>query len=77
MKIRERLWEGLFANPFAWLLFAAFLIAAYGNWHLAKQLDRVCELWGEHDVVVDNPTTDREELDNICADQLADPEPAE
>jgi len=47
------------------------------GWHLGKQLDRVCELSGEHDVVVANPTTDREELDNICADRLADPEPSE
>jgi hypothetical protein len=68
----ERFQKAVFANPLAWFLFAIFLVAEYANWQHEKKLERVCELTGPHDVTVGNPTTDREELDNICAEALAE-----
>jgi hypothetical protein len=65
-RIVKAIHEGFFRNPLAWLLLAAFAIAEYGNYQRGKELDRVCELTGPHDVWVKSPKTSREEIDKIC-----------
>jgi hypothetical protein len=44
--IPQKIRDGLLKNPLAWLLFAAFLIAEYGNYQRGKELQRVCGLLG-------------------------------
>ena len=73
MKWAERL-QWFLANPLTWVLWGALLLAEYGNWHLGRTLDRVCELTGDHPMAVANPKTDREELDNICTGRSLDDE---
>ena len=72
MNLVEKMQEGFFKNPFAWLLLIAFIIAEYGNYQRGKELDRICELSGPHDVSVKKPTTPREEIDNICISRQPD-----
>ena len=77
MKWSERLQQwflGFLANPLTWVLLVALLVAEYGSWHLGRTLDRVCELTGDHPMAVVNPTTGREELDNICVERSPDNE---
>jgi hypothetical protein len=80
MKLGERIRGAVEANPLAWLLAAALLIAVYGNWQLGKTLTRVCELAIDPDdaiVVHRHPKTPQEQLNKICAERLADPEPVD
>jgi hypothetical protein len=67
-KIRQR----ALANPVAWFLFILLVVAEYGNYRHGKELTRVCELTGPHDVASRVPRNDREELDNICISRQSD-----
>ena len=76
MGIARTIREGLSHNPLAWplaLSVTAFAIAEFGNYERGRDLTRVCELTGPHDVISLHPKTDREEIDSICAARLAEP----
>lgn len=73
MKLTDWIRDRVLRNPAAWFFFALFLLAEYWNYEKGKQLDRVCELTGPHEAVVAKPTTDREELGNICLSRGHDP----
>jgi hypothetical protein len=66
MTIGQRIVAGLTRNPLAWLLLGAFLIASFKYFERDKQLERVCELTGPHDVMTSHPRNGRDEVDNIC-----------
>jgi hypothetical protein len=57
---------GFLRNPIAWILMALLAAAEYGNYQRGRELDRVCELLGQHDLAVNPPRTAKEEIDNIC-----------
>jgi hypothetical protein len=59
-------------NPIAWLFFALLVIAEYGNYNLGKDLHRMCDLLGEHNVSFEHPVTPQEEIDTICLSHRAD-----
>jgi hypothetical protein len=72
MNLTGKMREGFFKNPSAWLLLIVFAIAEYGNYQRGKELDRICELTGEHDVSVPTPRTVRQEIDKICISRQPD-----
>src|SRR5260221_13602323 len=55
-------------NPIAWLLFGALLWCVWGNYEKGRDLDRLCELTGPHDVGLpaEYAKTARDKIDNIC-----------
>ena len=66
MKVVATLRDGFLKNPIAWILCVLLGIAGHGNYQRGRDLDRICELLGPHDVAVASPRTAREEIDNIC-----------
>jgi hypothetical protein len=72
MTVQGKLRDWIMTNPVAWFLFVLLVIAEYGNYQRGKELTRVCELSGPHDVFIEHPRTDRQELDNICINRLSD-----
>jgi hypothetical protein len=72
MSFAQKIQDGFFKNPFAWLMVTAFAVAEYGNYQRSKELARVCDLLGPHDVYIDHPTTARQEIDNICISRMPD-----
>ncbi len=73
MRLVQSIRESLIENPFAWILLAALVIAEYGNYQRGRELARVCELLGPHEIAVTVARTAREEIDNIYVSrQLAD-----
>lgn len=60
---------GFIRNPIAWILVVLLCMAEYGNYQRGRELDRVCELLGSHDVAVMSPQTPNEEIDDICKTQ--------
>jgi len=71
-KLWDNIRERILMNPTAWFLFALLVVAEYGNYQRRKELTRVCELTGPHDVSTAHPRNDREELDNICIERQSD-----
>ena len=66
MNFIDKIREGFFRNPIAWVLLGMFLIAEYGNYQRGRDLTRVCELTGAaHD-------TRKSELSTICSSRLSD-----
>jgi hypothetical protein len=53
-------------NPLGWVLFALLLLSIYYHYRDGKDLEKVCELTGPHDVSVPNPLTTQQEITNIC-----------
>jgi hypothetical protein len=72
MKGLTKTGEAFFKNPIAWIVCALLALVVYGNYERGRDLDRVCELLGPHDVVVPSPQTPRQEIDNICISRLPD-----
>jgi hypothetical protein len=64
--VSQTMRDGLLKNPLAWLLFAAFLIAEYGNYQRGKELQRICDLL-EIDAAATTRGTAADEIANICA----------
>jgi hypothetical protein len=58
--------RSLVQNPLAWILFAMFAIAEYGNWHRGHDLSRICELVEHGVIVASRPVTPLQEIDAIC-----------
>jgi hypothetical protein len=55
------------------LLLAGLLgLSVYNLFSTSRDLQRVCELIGPHDVTVANPITPRQEIDNICINHPPD-----
>jgi len=52
----------------ALVLACLLALSIYGNYRTGRDLQRLCELIGPHDVGVAVPRTPREEIDNICID---------
>ena len=69
MSIREQLLSAFMANRIAWLLFAAFLYVAYGNYTLRTQLHVVCDMTGPYDVYGTHPLSDLDQAKAICGEQ--------
>jgi hypothetical protein len=72
VKIGKWFSESFAKNPVAWFLLAACILAEYGNYTTGRDLNRVCDLLGDHVVWVAHPTTPRQEIDNICLDHDPD-----
>jgi hypothetical protein len=62
----QRLRKVLAEHLLAWILFALLAVAVYANYERGRELDRVCELIGPHDLSVTVARTAREEINNIC-----------
>ena len=71
-KLFDKIRETVLANPTAWFLFILLVVAEYGNYRHGRELTRVCELTGPHDVASRAPKNDREELDTICINRQPD-----
>lgn len=65
----RRLHASLLANPVAWLLLALLALAECGNYRNGRDLERLCELTGAHDISVPEryALTPAQKIDNICA----------
>lgn len=72
MKLGAKFVASFQRNPVAWILFALLAFAEYRSYERSRQLDRVCELLGPHDVAVGFPGTAKEEIDNICINRQPD-----
>jgi hypothetical protein len=70
MRVFDKFQDSFARNPMAWILFALPIIAEFGNYSRGRELSRVCELLGLHDVAIRNPRTAKEEIDNICIGRL-------
>jgi hypothetical protein len=66
MILLNRIRDGIIKNPVVWMLVALLAVAEHGNYERGRELTRVCELLGPHDVAVGTPRTAKEEIDNIC-----------
>jgi hypothetical protein len=64
--IRDQIWAAFTANRVTWMLVAAFLYVAYGNYHLREQLDVVCAMTGPYDVYRVHPLSDLDQAKVIC-----------
>lgn len=65
----QKLQDWFFANPLAWILLTLLIVAEWGNYHRGRELTRVCELIGPHDVYYPRPKTPHEEIAHICANR--------
>jgi hypothetical protein len=56
------------ANPLAWLLLGLLALALCGSYRTGRDLQRLCELTGNHIVSVPQrlTRTPQQEIDNIC-----------
>jgi hypothetical protein len=71
MLVLQKVRDGLMQNPLAWLIFAAFVLAVYGNYQRGKERDRLCDLINLDDPLrpggqVPLSETDAEEIRKIC-----------
>lgn len=66
MALYARLVQSLSTNPWAWLFFALFVIAEYGNWHKGRDLTRLCDAAPRSPYYAANPVTPQEVIENIC-----------
>lgn len=64
--------ESIVENPITWALVALLTLAIYGNYQRGRELSRICDLLGPHDIRVSNPRTPQEEIDNICISRQSD-----
>jgi hypothetical protein len=64
--------ERFVKNPFVWILVVLLFATEYGSYQRWRELTRICDLLGPHDVSVAHPTTAPEEIDNICISQKVD-----
>lgn len=63
----NRLAEWFLRNPVAWILLAFLLISIWEIRQIGRDLLRVCELTGPHDVSLgEHARTPREKITNIC-----------
>ena len=70
MKQIDTIREGFVNNPVAWILCALLGVAEYGNHQRGRDLDRVCELLGAHDVAVRSPRTERKKSTTYVSAEL-------
>ena len=74
-RLSDGIRDGFIKNPFAWILAGLLIVAEFGNYQYGKDISRLCELTGPHDVSVPHPATTEQEIDNICiGHEPADPE---
>jgi hypothetical protein len=66
MSLWDRLQEGFFKNPIAWILLGLLAVAEYRNYERGKELKRLCELTEPHDASHLHPQTSRQEINTIC-----------
>ena len=72
--LADRFWHYVLLNPVAWFLLVLLIIAEHGNYKLQGQLDTVCDAIEIPDDFSydDNPKTDLEKAQNICAARAED-----
>lgn len=58
---------GFLKNPGTWVVLALLIAAEWGNIHASNEVERLCDLTGDHDFTVSKPVTARQQIDNICA----------
>jgi hypothetical protein len=71
----KHFWED--RNIIAWVVFFLFLYAEWANYENVKEIQKICDLLGEHNMWNGHPTTPRQKIDNICIehDPNNDPPP--
>jgi len=73
-RLADRLLHYVLLNPVAWFLLVLLIVAEHGNYKLQGQLDTVCDAIEIPDdsSYDDNPKTDLEKAQNICAARAED-----
>jgi len=73
-RLTDRFWYYVLLNPVAWLLLVFLIVAVHRNYELDGQLDTVCDAIEIPDDFSydDNPKTDLEKAQNICAARTDD-----
>jgi hypothetical protein len=56
-RLSDRMRDGFIKNPLAWILLALLALAEFGNYQNGRDLGRLRELTGPHNVSVPHPTT--------------------
>ena len=77
MRVMERIWQAITANPLAWLALAAFLVAEYGVYKRVRELTQVCHFVStvlDMTTIKLRPTTDADKAASICYRRLSDPD---
>jgi hypothetical protein len=64
----QRIRESFTQNPLLWIIAALLALAEFGSYETGKDLVRLCELTGPHDVSVPRRFVRdaKQEIDNIC-----------
>lgn len=57
---------GLVWSPMVWILLGLFVLAEVGNWQMAEEIARVCELLDQGEIASSPPNLSRTEIDDIC-----------
>jgi hypothetical protein len=74
MGLHAKLVASFSNSPWAWVFFAAFVFAEYGNWQRGHDLTRVCALIPHDIVTYGHPVTPQQIVDHICASRNSDPD---
>ena len=66
MKITDKMFAHVSANPVTWLLLGLFLFAEYSNYQKGVKLDQVCDVFPMPAAIHVHPRTDQERAEAIC-----------
>lgn len=66
MNLRNKLSDGIFLNPFAWLLIGLVLLVAYSDYQNSDRLEGLCFIVHAPPVWRDIPTPEQNEMNKLC-----------